>query len=88
MVYHIIKYATYREIFVLVQNGQVLHNLNFTAETHNSNCSRRMTRELNRKSLRYFDKKYAFCPEPNLELFQVQIRTDLYFSNILYGHTS
>ena len=34
--------------------------------------------ELNRKSLRNFDKKYAFRHEPNLELFQVQIRADLY----------
>ena len=31
------------------------------------------------KNLRNFVKKYAFRPEPNLELFQVQIRTDLYF---------
>ena len=29
------------------------------------------------KSLRNFNKIYAFRPEPNLELFQVQIRTDL-----------
>ena len=34
--------------------------------------------ELYTKSLRNFNKKYAFRPEPNLELFQVQIRTDLY----------
>ena len=39
MVYHVIQYATYREIFVMVQNGQISHNLHFTAETHNSYCS-------------------------------------------------
>ena len=36
------------------------------------------------KSLRNFNKIYAFRPEPNLELFQVQIRTDLY----LYRYAS
>ena len=35
------------------------------------------------KSLRNFNKIYAFRPEPNLELFQVQIRTDLYFHMVL-----
>ena len=34
--------------------------------------------ELYRKNLRNFDKKYAFRHEPNMELFQVQIRADLY----------
>ena len=37
--------------------------------------------ELDTKSLRNFHKIYAFRPEPNLELFQVQIRTDLYCVN-------
>ena len=39
--------------------------------------------ELDTKSLRNFNKIYAFRPEPNLELFQVQIRTDLYIGNKL-----
>ena len=33
--------------------------------------------KLSSKSLCNLNKKYAFRPEPNLELFQVQIRTDL-----------
>ena len=40
--------------------------------------------KLNTKSLRNLTKKYAFRPEPNLELFQVQIRTDLYFLQKLH----